>query len=102
MHHGIGLVGNLAKTQSADLLCIWQAWERDPPPPHPTDTELPCRDFIQRVCGHVDEKQRKTPAMWTLLGCVFVSAYKARPCVISMRMPSVSLCGRGSLERHRK
>lgn len=33
---GIGLVGNLAKKQSADLLCSWQAWEparMNPTPP---------------------------------------------------------------------
>lgn len=59
VYQGIGLVGNLAKKQSADLLCSWQAWEREPD--SPADTELPCGDFVQCVwaCGETEDQKEK-------------------------------------------
>lgn len=70
---GIGLVGNLAKKQSTDLLCCLQAWE----PAHmnltpPLTHSLPAKVLFS-VCGHVETVYKKEEQfrLWQTLCVLF-------------------------------
>lgn len=56
---GIGLVGNLAKKQRADLLCSWQAWEPARMNPTPPLTHSLPAEVLFSVCGHAERLQTK-------------------------------------------
>lgn len=64
---GIGLVGNLAKEQSADLLCCWQAWDPARMNLTPPLTESLPAGVLFSVCGHVERpRRRKTKSLQLL------------------------------------